>query len=201
MPNSGTVASGQQATAAQYNNLRSDVLDPASGHTHDGASGLGFGLWTGDGSDGDVTITGGTTTLARDMFYNSLTITGTGVLATNGWRVFVKGTLSIATGGVMSCDGPSAAGSLGGAWAAGGGPHTGKNGANGKNRGTTSGQGPGVQGTAGNWGGAGGTTPASGTNAGASGGTANDVPPPTPEVITGIQWTPSATEILSLIHI
>lgn len=46
----------------------------------------------GDGSDGDVTIAAGTTTLTRDMFYNNLVITGT--LDTDGYRVFVKGTVS-----------------------------------------------------------------------------------------------------------
>lgn len=46
----------------------------------------------GDGSDGDVTIAAGTTTLTSDMFYNNLVITGT--LDTNGYRVFVKGTVS-----------------------------------------------------------------------------------------------------------
>lgn len=49
----------------------------------------------GDGSDGDVTISGGTTTLARDMFYNNLTISATGILITAGFRVFVKKTLTM----------------------------------------------------------------------------------------------------------
>lgn len=45
----------------------------------------------GDGSDGDVTITG-TVALTRDMQYNNLVVNGT--LQTNGWRVGVKGTLT-----------------------------------------------------------------------------------------------------------
>lgn len=45
----------------------------------------------GDGSDGDVTISG-TTTLTSDMYYNNLVVTGT--LNTANWRVFIKGTLS-----------------------------------------------------------------------------------------------------------
>lgn len=36
---SSTVASGDTATASQYNNLRSDVLDTSSGHSHDGTNG------------------------------------------------------------------------------------------------------------------------------------------------------------------
>jgi hypothetical protein len=49
----------------------------------------------GDGSDGTVTISSGTTTLTRDMFYANLTLSGTGVLNTGGFRVFVNGILDI----------------------------------------------------------------------------------------------------------
>jgi len=38
MPNSGTVTAGSVALASQYNNLRSDVLDASTGHTHTGAA-------------------------------------------------------------------------------------------------------------------------------------------------------------------
>ena len=38
----------------------------------------------GDGSDGSLTISSGTTTLTRDMFYTDLLIDGTGILDTNG---------------------------------------------------------------------------------------------------------------------
>lgn len=44
----------------------------------------------GDGSDGNVVIASGTTTITRDMFYNDLTIQTGGILATAGFRVFVK---------------------------------------------------------------------------------------------------------------
>lgn len=59
----------------------------------------------GGGSDGDVVITGGTTTLTRDMFYNNLTITGTGILRTAGFRVFVNQTFTIDAGGVVHNNG------------------------------------------------------------------------------------------------
>ncbi len=49
----------------------------------------------GTGVDGNVTISSGTTTLSRDMHYAGLTISGTGILKTNGWRVFVAGTLNL----------------------------------------------------------------------------------------------------------
>lgn len=41
MANSSTVSSGDLATATQYNNLRSDVLDTSTGHVHDGTNGRG----------------------------------------------------------------------------------------------------------------------------------------------------------------
>lgn len=45
----------------------------------------------GDGSDGNVTISS-PTTLTRDMYYNDLTVTST--LTTNGYKIFVAGTIS-----------------------------------------------------------------------------------------------------------
>lgn len=45
----------------------------------------------GDGSDGDVTISA-PTTITRDMYYNNLTVNST--LTTDGYKIFVKGTLS-----------------------------------------------------------------------------------------------------------
>lgn len=42
----------------------------------------------GDGSDGNVTIGAGTTTLTRDMYYDNLTITGT--LVTDGYKIFAR---------------------------------------------------------------------------------------------------------------
>ena len=49
----------------------------------------------GDGSDGPVTISSGTTTLTRDMYYSDLTVSSTGVLLTAGYRIFVSGTLTV----------------------------------------------------------------------------------------------------------
>ena len=47
----------------------------------------------GYGQDGDVTLASNTT-LARDMYYNDLTINSGVTLDTNGYRVFVRGTLT-----------------------------------------------------------------------------------------------------------
>jgi len=49
----------------------------------------------GFGQDGDVTIASNTT-LTRDMYYNDLTINANCDLDTNGYKVFVKGTLTFA---------------------------------------------------------------------------------------------------------
>lgn len=46
----------------------------------------------GNGMDGDVTISSNTT-LTRDMYYNNLTINSGRTLKTNGYKIFVKGTL------------------------------------------------------------------------------------------------------------
>lgn len=56
----------------------------------------------GDGSDGDVTIAADTN-LARDMFYNNLTVDATKTLYSKGYRIFVKGTLT--NNGIISNDG------------------------------------------------------------------------------------------------
>jgi hypothetical protein len=66
-----------------------------------GGSSAGFPtiFYFGDGSDGAVTISSGTTTLTRDMFYSSLTISGTGQLNTAGFRVFVNGILDLSSAG------------------------------------------------------------------------------------------------------
>lgn len=47
----------------------------------------------GDGSDGNVSISG-TVTLTRDMYYNNLEIPSGQILDPNGYRIFVKGTIS-----------------------------------------------------------------------------------------------------------
>jgi hypothetical protein len=68
----------------------------------------------GDGSDGTVSISG-TTTLTRDMKYDTLTITGTGRLKTAGWRVLVKNTLTVQASGRVDADGDPVANSSTGA--------------------------------------------------------------------------------------
>lgn len=52
-------------------------------------------LYFGNGSDGDVTISSGVTTLTRNMAYNNLTISGTGQLNTQGFAILIKNTLDL----------------------------------------------------------------------------------------------------------
>ena len=49
----------------------------------------------GAGTDGDVTISSGTTRLTRNMYYNNLTINSTGTLIPDGNAIHVRGTLNI----------------------------------------------------------------------------------------------------------
>lgn len=49
----------------------------------------------GDGSDGNVSLSSGTTTLTRTTYYNNLTLSGTASLNPNGWKIYVKGTLNL----------------------------------------------------------------------------------------------------------
>ena len=123
----------------------------------------------GDGSDGDVTISGNTS-LSRDMFYNSLTVNSAVTLNANGYRVFVKGTCTV--NGTISNDGAAGSGSTGGA-VAGAGSLGGVSGGTGGNGGTTTGSnGSGGFNTIAGQGGAG------GSGASGAGGTAGSVTTP-----------------------
>jgi hypothetical protein len=80
----------------------------ATGNT--GARGVNY-VFYGSGADGDVEISSGTTILSRNMFYNNLTLSGTGVLVGRGWQVFVYNTLDLsnAAAGAITAT-PAAAG-------------------------------------------------------------------------------------------
>lgn len=73
-----------QAVTKQYSDTNlSEALDPLFG----------------TGVDGTPATINGNTNLSRDMCYTNLTIGATGSLRTNGWRVFVSGTLDISAAG------------------------------------------------------------------------------------------------------
>lgn len=58
--------------------------------------------WFGDGSDGDLTASSGTTTLTRDTYYNNVTLSGTAKIVTANFRLFIKGTLDITNAGAAA---------------------------------------------------------------------------------------------------
>lgn len=72
----------------------------------------------GGGSDGNVTVTS-PITLSRDMYYGNLTVSGSGSIKTNGYRVFVNGILDLTTASANAIhwngnDGGNASGQTGG---------------------------------------------------------------------------------------
>lgn len=75
-----------------------------------------------DGSDGNVTISGGTLTLTRDMYYDTLTIDPTGVLIPAGFVVFCK--TALINNGVIHMNGGNGGDGTGVAGGTGGTPTT-----------------------------------------------------------------------------
>jgi hypothetical protein len=70
----------------------------------------------GDGSDGDAVIaTGAPVTIARDMMYNNLTVPNGATLTPRGFRIFVKGVLTIGATGNINDNGKDAVGITAGA--------------------------------------------------------------------------------------
>jgi len=132
---------------------------------------LGYDAWAlfGDGSDTAVNLTSGTTTLARDMFYTTLSVSGTAILVTAGYRIFASVSVTVQSGGRISWNGNAGGGAgTGGALLTaavlGGAPAGGQSASN------NNGQAGGSQTNSfGGSGGAGGGCPANGTTGGAGG--------------------------------
>jgi hypothetical protein len=145
-------------------------------------------VFFGDGSDGDVTISSGTTTLTRDMYYNNLTIGGGGHIFTSaqGWDIYVAGVLDLTNAPqyAIFADGggstPGGASSIAGPYATAGGAHgVGATTAGGVGADalfvTVGGGGIGGIGGGGAVGGGGSGTSGAGGNSGSSGGVSNPV--------------------------
>lgn len=91
-------------TSGNKNDLGTGTLLRANiGVTDNSVSNITTNIF-GDASDGTVVV-GGTTTLTRDMFYNNLTLGATDIINTASFRVFVRGTLTIASGGKIRNNG------------------------------------------------------------------------------------------------
>ncbi|WP_156454030.1 hypothetical protein [Methylobacterium sp. CCH5-D2] len=107
--------STQSATTAQATagtddtNYMTALKTAQAGASKQEATGIDL-AWFGDGSDGDLTASSGTTTLTRDTYYNNVTLSGSAIIDTAGHRLFVKGTLDISglTSGYIGRPTPSA---------------------------------------------------------------------------------------------
>lgn len=141
----------------------------------------------GDGSDGNISLNSGITTLSRTMYYNNLTLSGTAILSTNGFKIFVLGTLTL-SGSASIVRIPNNGGNATGQTAGVGGSAliandmgaglAGQNGVNGVNGGLGGASGvPGIAaGSAVGYGGAGGAGGTSGSGTGGAAGTYTHVP-------------------------
>ncbi len=132
------------STASKVVRLKSDSKLPAV----DGSNLLGIApnVFGGDGSDGDVIIASGTTTLVRDMFYNNLTIDSGATINTNQYKVYV---LNVFTNNGTVKTTTSAVGGIGGTGVSNGAGGTGGSGAGALTSGTLKSAGGGTGGAGG----------------------------------------------------
>lgn len=158
-----------------------DVINHELYKTQQWLADAGRGVY-GDGSDGSASISGGTTTLDHDMYYDDLTITSSGVLDPGGFRVFVRGLLTIEAGGVIRRNGNAGGtpvdnitgGTAGAALASGSLGGSGQGGAGG-NSSTAGSAGSNVNNGAGGNGGNGGASNDTSSDASEAGGSGGDV--------------------------
>lgn len=122
---SGGFSTTPVAKAVPYDNSITLIGDGSTQSAIDAIYGLtniaaGAGLF-GAGTDGAVSLSAGTTTLQRDMYYTNLTLSGTAVLNTNGYKIYVNGTLSMSGSSSIvdnGANGGNASGTTAGAGAA-----------------------------------------------------------------------------------
>lgn len=124
-----TTYSPSAGTAPAGTVFVSDGTNGAPGGTWQapGSTGVGSAGFWGSGADGAATVNGGAAptgmtgpagivyTLSRDVFYTDLTLSGGYKVNTNGWRVYVSGTLTLGASDRIGCDGNAAVGGTAGA--------------------------------------------------------------------------------------
>ena len=131
MPNSGTVTAGSAALASQYNNLRADVLNTSTGHTHTGASEDGAkvaatGVSSGAATDGFVLTADGSGGAAFEALaaagadFQEFTSSGSYVKPAGKTAIFV---FAIGGGGGGASGRRNNAGSAAGGWSGSGAAH------------------------------------------------------------------------------
>jgi hypothetical protein len=131
---SGYVGLSSPAAPTSYSLVLPSAQGAASSVlTNDGSGNLSWTVpvavetYFGDGSDGSLTVTTSSTTsgplvsgaLTRDAYFDDLTISGSGQIFTNGWRLYVRGTLTLSAAGANAINyngnnGNNATGSTGG---------------------------------------------------------------------------------------
>ncbi len=98
-PNASTTVKGIVEEATQAEVEAGTATGGTGARLYVNPSTLAIPLLASDGSAGTVTISSGTTTLAADTYYDTLTVNGTGTLVTAGYKVFVQGTCTADTSG------------------------------------------------------------------------------------------------------
>lgn len=94
---------GVATTPARSDHVHAHGSGYAGGHTDSASSTIASGAY-GDGSDGNVNITG-TVTLTEDKFYDTLTISSGDILQPAGYRVFCRTELNLESGGLLRRNG------------------------------------------------------------------------------------------------
>lgn len=90
--------------------------EPAGGTSSTGLAGL-----AGDGSDGAVTISASGAPLSADVFYSTLSVTSSSTMTTQGWRLFAKTSVTVASGCAIANNGQlGSPGTFGGSAGSGG---------------------------------------------------------------------------------
>jgi len=105
------LGSSNAGSAVSLSSGTKDVFISPAAQMHNALSNLFFG----DGSDGDVTVSAGTTTLTRDMYYKNLTVNGSGLIVASGYRIFVSEILDITSAPIGAIRQEGAAGNAGAA--------------------------------------------------------------------------------------
>jgi hypothetical protein len=103
-PTAGEISQGMVPGVGVRGELVNATLDNFRRWLAHSSEDVARGIY-GNGSDGDVVISGGTETLTRVMYYDNLTIEGDGILDCAGFYPHVRNVCQIDEGGIMRRNG------------------------------------------------------------------------------------------------